>query len=172
MGVGADHLVEALAELRLLDLGRIPLADGVDNVREMNAAPKEVDHVIQPRDADPHQTPPLQTGQSQRTETVLPLRGEVVDREGRGHIGERAVAVKAVQQIGHKSGMPVVDVDHVRLEVQRAEHLEQRAAEIDEARVVVTEPVHAVAVIQRRTVDEVDRHLADAAFIDGCLDRL
>ena len=95
-----------------------------------------------------------------------------MDREGRGHIGERAVAVKAVQQIGHKSGMPVVDVDHVRLEVQRAEHLEQRAAEIDEARVVVTESVHAVAVIQRRTVDEVDGHLADAAFIDGCLDRL
>ena len=69
--------------------------------------------------------------------------------------------------------MPVVDVDHVGPEVERPQHLEGGPAEIDEARIVVPEAVHAVAAEELLVVDEVDRHLArDPSFEDIRVDRL
>ena len=48
--VHAQQLVEALAHLGRLDLFRVALADGVDDVGEMDASRQEVDGVVEARE--------------------------------------------------------------------------------------------------------------------------
>ena len=144
--VGAQHLVQPLAELGALDLRGVPLADCVDHVREMDAATQQVHHVVEPRDADPHQAPLLQACKRQGAEAVHALRRQVVNREGGRYVGQGPVGVQPVEQVGHERTLPVVEVDDVGAKVQRTEHLQQSPREEDEPRVVVAEAVHAVAV--------------------------
>src|SRR5690348_5373418 len=58
-------------------------------------------------------------------------------------------------------------VDDVREEVERRDHLHDGAAEVHRAGVVIPEPEHAVAVVERRAVDEVNGQLAQARLEDG-----
>ncbi len=125
--LAADHLVEALPELRLLHLGRVALAHRVDHVGVMDSAPEHVDDVVEARDAHVHQPPLLQARERQRAEPVAPLRREVVDGQGRRYVRQRAVGVQAVEHVRDEGGLPVVDVDHVWHEGQRLEHLEHSA---------------------------------------------
>ena len=166
VSVGADDLVEPLAELGPLDLGRVALADGVDHVGEMDAAPEHVDDVVEARDAHAHESPLLEPRQREGAEPVRALRREVVDRERGRHVGQRAVRVEPIEQVRDERGLPVVNVDHVGQELERPEHLQHRAREVDEARVVVSESVEPVAVVKLRAVDEVDRHVSGTALED------
>src|ERR1700730_906063 len=79
--VRSDELIEALAELGRLDLGRIALADGVDDIGEVNAAAEHVDDVVEAGDADADQAPLVEAGQGQGAKSEYALRGEVVNRE-------------------------------------------------------------------------------------------
>jgi hypothetical protein len=113
----------------------------------VNSAAEHVDHVVQPRDADVNQAPLVESGQGQRTEPEHALRREVVDRQRGRNLGGRALGVDAIDQVGHQGRIPVVDVNHVWRELQRRQHLQQRPREVDRARIIVTESVHAVAVV-------------------------
>ena len=69
--------------------------------------------------------------------------------------------------------MPVVDMDHIRLEPERPEHLERGPAEIDEARVVVPKAIHPFATEELLVFDEIDRNvLADPSLEHVGGDRL
>src|SRR5579864_3210084 len=57
-------------------------------------------------------------------------------------------------------------MDDVGVEVERRNHLHDRATEVNRPRIVVAEPEHAVAVVERRAVDEVDRQLPEARLED------
>ena len=132
----------------------------------MDSPPEHVDDVVQARDAEPDEPPLLQTGQHQCAESEHALRGEVVDRQRGGDVGVRLGVVHAVEKVRDQRPEPVVDMDDVGKEVQRGQHLQNRAAEVDGPRVVVAKSEHPVAVVQRRTVDEVHDHLAQPALED------
>src|SRR5438445_8220084 len=126
VGVCANELVQALAELGCLDLRRIPLAHRVDDVGKVDAPAEDVDDVVEARDANADQAPLVEAGKRQRAETEYALGGEVVDGQGGRYLGGRSLGVDAIDQVRHQGGIPVVDVDDVGGEVQRRQHLEQR----------------------------------------------
>ncbi len=167
VGVAAQQLVEPLPVFRRLDLLRIALAHGVHHVREVDAAPEHVHDVVEAGDAEADEPPFLQARQHQRPEPEHALRGQVVDRERRGDVLVGPARVHAVEQVRDQRAPPVVDVDDLGEELQRRQHLEHSAAEVDRARVIVAEPEHAVAVEQRRAVDEVHDELAKPSLEDG-----
>ena len=171
--LAAEEGVHPLAELRFLDLLRVALADGVDDVGEVNAAAEDVDDVVEVWHADLQQAPGFKAGEVQRAGAEDTLKGEIVNGEdGRDprHLG--VLAVEHVEQVRHQRCMPVVDMDHVRDEAERSQHREQGAVEVDEARVVVAEAVDAVPVVELGAIDEVDRHLTHPALEDRAGDRL
>ena len=57
-------------------------------------------------------------------------------------------------------------VHDVGEELEGGHHLEDRAAEVNRARVVVAEAEHPIAVVERRAVDEVHDHIAQPALED------
>src|SRR6266849_6765398 len=79
--IRADELVEPLTQLWRLDFGRVALADGVDDIREMDPATEHVDDVVEAGDADPDQAPFIEAGERQSAESEHSLGREVVDRE-------------------------------------------------------------------------------------------
>ncbi len=111
--VRADELVKPFTQLGRLDFGRVAFADGVDDIREVDSATEHVDDVVETGNADPDQAPPIEAGQRERTESEDPLGREVVDGESRGDLGDRTVGVDTVDEVGHESGIPIVDLDHV-----------------------------------------------------------
>ena len=138
----------------------------------MNAAAEQVDDVVEAGDADSDQAPFVEAGQRQRPEPEYTLGGEVVDGERRRHLRGRTLRVNAIDEVGHQSGKPVVEVDDIGRELQRRQHLEQGPREVNRAGVVIPEPVDAVAVVKLRTVDEVDDYVPEPAFEYGRRHRL
>ena len=102
------------------------------------------------------------------------LKREVVNGEhGRDVRKEWVGGIEAGQHVGNDRGVPIVDVDHVRLKPNWAQHLERGPAEVDESGVVVPETVHALAAEELLVFDEVDGHaLPDPSLEHVGADRL
>src|SRR4029077_2730358 len=77
----SEELIEPFAEFGRLDLRRVPLADRVHDVGEMNSAPKHVDHVVEAGYADVNQAPLVEARERKSAEPEHALSREVVDRE-------------------------------------------------------------------------------------------
>ena len=89
-----------------------------------------------------------------------------MDGQGGGDVGVRLRVIDAVEQVRDECPVPVVDMDHVRKEIEGRHHLEHGPAEVDGAGVVIPEAEHPVTVIELRAIDEVDHQLVQAAFVD------
>src|ERR1700675_5092679 len=79
--VAPQQLIKPLAVLLSLNLGCVALADGVDNVSEMNAAAEEVDHGVEAGNPDLDQTSLFEACQHQGAKAERALGREVVDGE-------------------------------------------------------------------------------------------
>ena len=166
--------IHLLPVLRGEDLLRVAIADGIDHVGEVEAAAEQVDDVVQPGHAGLDQSPLLEVGEVQRAVAEHTLEGQVMDGQGGGDVGVQGIrGIETGQHVGNHRRMPVVDVDHIGLESDRAQHLERCPAEVDEARVVVPEPVHPLPTKELLVLDEIDRHIVpDAALEHVGVDRL
>jgi hypothetical protein len=113
----------------------------------VDAARESVDHIVESGDAGTKQAPPLEARQLQCAEAEDALGSQVVDGESRGDLPDRTVGVDPLDQVRHQSRKRVVDMDHIREELQGRQHLQERSTEEDGSGVVVSKPVHAVAVV-------------------------
>ena len=171
---GSEQGIHFLAVFRREDLFRISVADGVDDVGKVQATTKQVDDVVQPRNARLDQAPRLEVRQVERAVAEDPLKREIVDREHGRHVRkERVRGIEAGQHVGDDGGVPVIHVDHIRLEPERAEHLQRGPAEVNEARIIVPESIHPLATEELLIFDEIDRNvLADPPLEHIGVDRL
>ncbi len=73
------------------------------------------------------QAPLLEAREHKGAKAEDALCGKVVDGEVCRDLCVRAVRVHAVEQVRYERGEPIMDVDDVREEFQRRQHLQQSA---------------------------------------------
>ena len=164
----AQQALEPLAVIGGLDLLGVAGADGGDLIRIDQAGLQVVRAAVALELVGGEQAVAQAQGVLHVLDAEDALVLQVVDGEGRAHLAvEGEVAVLDIEQRGDHAGLPVVAVDDVRLEAQVRQRVDDCAAEVAVALVLVA--AHAVDVGAAEVVlivHEVERD----ALIDQGLD--
>src|SRR5438477_12568103 len=89
---GPQQRVHLFAVFRREDLFRVAIADGVDDIREVEATTEQVDDVVEPGHAGLDQPPLFEIGQVEGAVAEDSLKSEVMDGEAGRDIDEKRVA--------------------------------------------------------------------------------
>ena len=160
-----QHALQPATQGAALNLLRVARADRADRVGEHHAGLQQVQIAVELH-LPPVEILPIQSGQQHVPVPELALIRDVVNRQ---HAGDPLVARNAVVldlQIGRRQArLPVVGVQHVDVQVQQPNGLQNGAAEEHEPLAVVdvvlaVDAVKLVAVEVLVLLDQIDRRLS------------
>ena len=160
-----QHTLQTAAKRGTLDLLGIATADCVDRVGEDQPGLHQVQLAVELH-LMPVEVSPVESGQQHVPVPELPLIGHVVDREQTGDpFIPRRGAILDFQVGRNQAGLPIVGMQHVDVQVEQPNCLEDRAAEEDKPLAIVdvvlaVGPVEFVAIEVLILLDQVDRHVA------------
>ncbi len=149
-----QHAFQAAAERDALNFFGVARADGVDGVGEHEAGLQQVELAVELH-LVPVEVSPIEAGQQHVPMPEAALVGKVVDGNQRDRVFEpRDAAVFDLQQSGDETGLPVVAVDDIDIEVQEPDGFEDRTTEEHKTLAVVA-IIFAALLIQAVAVEVV-----------------
>ncbi len=160
-----QHAFQPATQRAALDFLRVTRADRVDRVGKHHSRLQQVQaamklHLV------PVEVFPVQARQQHVPMPELALVRDVVNRQQAGHPPVTRHGVVLDLQIGrNQSRLPIVDVQHVDLQVEQPHGLEHGPAEKDEPLAVVdvilaVDAVQLVAIVVLVLLDQIHRHAA------------